>query len=193
MALAIPASQNAWHPSIRGRRRRETGGTLTIDLAAIEANWRTLVRELLTVECAAVVKANAYGLGLEPVTATLAKAGCKTFFVADIAEARSVRSRAAEATIYVLDGFAADWGDAFIEINARPVINSTTELAEWDAFVSAHILARRRGAAYRHRHASAWHFARGSGGACAARANRKSRHRAGHEPPRLRRYARIIR
>jgi alanine racemase len=115
----------------------ETGGTLTVDLGAIEANWRALAHQLLTVECSAVVKANAYGLGLEPVTATLALAGCKTFFVADIAEARRVRSRAAEATIYVLDGFTPDWGDAFIEINARPVINSTTELAEWDAFVAA--------------------------------------------------------
>jgi alanine racemase len=133
MALAIPVSESAPAPAAP-----ETGGTLTIDLAAIEANWRTLVRELLTVECAAVVKANAYGLGLELVTATLAKAGCKTFFVADIAEARAVRSRVAEAAIYVLNGFAVDWGDALIEINARPVINSTTELAEWDAFVSAH-------------------------------------------------------
>ena len=133
MALAIPVSESAPAPAAP-----ETGGTLTIDLAAIEANWRTLVRELLTVECAAVVKANAYGLGLELVTATLAKAGCRTFFVADIAEARAVRSRVAEAAIYVLNGFAVDWGDALIEINARPVINSTTELAEWDAFVSAH-------------------------------------------------------
>jgi len=116
----------------------ETGGMLTIDLTAIGANWRTLAHELLTVECAAVVKANAYGLGLEPVTATLVKAGCKTFFVADLAEARSVRSRAGEAAIYVLNGFTPDWGDGLIEINARPVINSTTELAEWDAFVSAH-------------------------------------------------------
>ena len=72
------------------------------------------------------------------VTATLAQAGCKTFFVADIAEARRVRSRARDATIYVLNGFTPDWGDGFIEINARPVINSTTELAEWDAFVAAH-------------------------------------------------------
>ncbi len=115
----------------------ETGGTLTIDLAAIEANWRTLAHQLLTVECAAVVKANAYGLGIKPVTATLARAGCKTFFVADLAEARSVRSRARDATIYVLDGFTPDWGGGFIDINARPVINSTTELAEWDAFVAA--------------------------------------------------------
>jgi alanine racemase len=96
-----------------------------------------LAHELLTVECSAVVKANAYGLGLEAVTATLALAGCKTFFVADIAEARRVRSRAAEAAIYVLDGFTPDLAHAFIEINARPVINSTTELAEWDAFVAA--------------------------------------------------------
>ena len=125
-------------PAVPAPAAPETGGTLTIDLAAIEANWRTLAHHLLTVECAAVVKANAYGLGLEPVTAVLAKAGCKTFFVADIAEARRARSRAPEATIYVLNGFSPDWGDGFIEINARPVINSTTELAEWDTFVSAH-------------------------------------------------------
>jgi alanine racemase len=123
----------------------ETGGTLTIDLGAIEANWRELKHRLLTLECAAVVKANAYGLGIEPVAARLAQAGCTTFFVADIAEARRVRSRAREAAIYVLDGFTPDWGAGFIEINARPVINSTTELAEWDAFVSAH--AWRGGAA----------------------------------------------
>jgi alanine racemase len=115
----------------------ETGGTLTIDLAAVESNWRTLAHELLTVECTAVVKANAYGLGIEQVTTKLAAAGCKTFFVADLAEARTVRSCARDATIYVLDGFTPDWGPGLIEINARPVINSTTELAEWDAFVSA--------------------------------------------------------
>jgi alanine racemase len=115
----------------------ETGGTLTIDLDAVEANWRTLAHKLLAAECAAVVKANAYGLGLEPVTSKLAKAGCKTFFVADIAEARRVRARAREATIYVLDGFLPEAGMAFAELNAQPVINSTAELAEWDAFVSA--------------------------------------------------------
>jgi alanine racemase len=115
----------------------ETGGTLTIDLDAVEANWRALAHKLRTAECAAVVKANAYGLGLEPVTAKLAKAGCKTFFVADIAEARRVRARAREAAIYVLDGFLPEAGMAFAELNVQPVINSTAELAEWDAFVSS--------------------------------------------------------
>jgi alanine racemase len=115
----------------------ETGGTLTVELDAVEANWRALARQLLTVECAAVVKANAYGLGLEPVTTKLVKAGCKTFFVADIAEARRVRARAREAAIYVLNGFTPEAASAFAELNAQPVINSTTELAEWDAFVAA--------------------------------------------------------
>ena len=46
------------------------------------------------VECAAVVKGNGYGCGLEPVTRTLSKAGCRTFFVADVAEGRRVRALA---------------------------------------------------------------------------------------------------
>ncbi|HML08100.1 MAG TPA: alanine racemase [Xanthobacteraceae bacterium] len=113
------------------------GGTLTIDLGAIEANWRTLARVIVPAECAAVVKVDAYGLGLEPITAALTRAGCKTFFVADIGEARRVRACAREAAIYVLNGFSPGGAPAFIELNARPVINSMTELAEWDAFVAA--------------------------------------------------------
>ena len=107
-----------------------------------------------------MVKANAYGLGLEPVTAKLAKAGCKTFFVADIAEARRARTRAREAAIYVLNGFSPEAATAFAELNAQPVINSTTELAEWDAFVAAQNW--RGGAAHpcRHRHEPARHFRR---------------------------------
>jgi alanine racemase len=114
----------------------ETGRTLTVDLDAIADNWQTLTRRLFAVECGAVVKANAYGLGLEPVTARLVKAGCKTFFVADVAEARRARSRAREAAIYVLNGFSPEAANAFAELNVQPVINSTVELAEWDAFVA---------------------------------------------------------
>src|SRR5271166_1947435 len=80
------------------------GGLLTIDLAAIEANWRTLSSRVVPVECAAVVKADAYGCGLEVVAARLAKAGCRTFFVADLGEARRLRAIAQEAVIYVLNG-----------------------------------------------------------------------------------------
>src|ERR1700677_997071 len=115
----------------------ETGGTLIIDLNAIEENFRTLTRLLLTSECAAVVKANAYGLGLEPVTAKLANAGCRTFFVADIAEARRVRTCASDVAVYVLNGFSTEAAAAFAEISVQPVINTVADLAEWDAFVAA--------------------------------------------------------
>jgi alanine racemase len=131
MAFAEPLPEAAGAPN-----DPETGGTLTVDLDAIADNWQALTRRLLTVECGAVVKANAYGLGLEPVTARLAKAGCKTFFVADIAEARRARSRAREAAIYVLNGFSPEAAHAYAELNVQPVINSTMELAEWDAFVA---------------------------------------------------------
>src|SRR6266481_390058 len=114
----------------------EAGGILTIDLSAIEANWKKLASTTVPVECAAGVKADAYGCGLEPVTQKLAKAGCRTFFVADIAEGQRVRALAPDAVIYVLNGVMPGSTQAFADDNLRPVINSTTELAEWDAFVS---------------------------------------------------------
>ena len=114
----------------------EIGGILTVDLAAIEANWKMLAGMTMPVECAAVVKANGYGCGIEPVTRRLAKAGCRTFFVADLGEARRVRAVAPDAAIYVLNGIIPGSASAFAEGSFRPVINSVTELAEWDAFTS---------------------------------------------------------
>ena len=137
MARAKRISPAATEPAASTPAVADTGGTLTIDLAAVAANWQALARQLITLECAAVVKANAYGLGLKPVVAALAKAGCKTFFVADVAEARIVRAKAKQATIYVLHGFTQESAESFLELAARPVINSMTELAEWDAFVAA--------------------------------------------------------
>src|ERR1700738_1648944 len=79
----------------------EAAGILTIDLAAIEANWKALAAMTLPVECAAVVKANAYGCGLDPVTRRLAKAGCRTFFVADLLEATAGPAVATAGTHFV--------------------------------------------------------------------------------------------
>jgi alanine racemase len=115
----------------------QAGGTLTVDLGALAANWQTLRRRATPAECAAVVKANAYGLGIEPVVHTLAKEGCRTFFVADLSEARRVRAAAPEAAIYVLAGVMPGSGPEFSVLRARPVIGSTVELAEWDAYCAA--------------------------------------------------------
>jgi alanine racemase len=115
----------------------QAGGTLTVDLGAIEANWQALGRLTMPAECAAVIKADGYGCGIEQVAATLAKAGCKTFFVADLAEAKRARAVAPEPAIYVLNGLLPDTAPAYADIRARPVIGSMVELAEWDAFCAA--------------------------------------------------------
>src|SRR5246500_1859138 len=109
-------------------------GILTIDLDAIVANWRKLEKTAVPAECASVIKADAYGCGVEPVARALAAAGCKTFFVATLDEARAARSALPSAAIYVLDGFFQNCGDAYAKIDARPVIGDLNELAEWDVF-----------------------------------------------------------
>jgi alanine racemase len=112
----------------------EAGGILTIDLAAIVANWRTLVARAIPCECAAVVKADGYGCGIVEVSRALVHAGCKTFFVADLVEARRVRTVVPDHAIYVLNGLLPGTTPAYAESRVRPVIGSMVELAEWDAF-----------------------------------------------------------
>jgi len=109
-------------------------GVLTVDLDAIVANWRKLEKTAVPAECAGVVKANAYGCGTEPVARALAAAGCKTFFVATLDEAAAVRAAVSSATIYTLDGFFQNCGEAYAKIDCRPVIGDLNELAEWDVF-----------------------------------------------------------
>ncbi len=110
-------------------------GILTVDLDAIVANWRKLEKTAVPAECAGVIKANAYGCGVEPVARALAAAGCKTFFVATLDEARAARAALpSAASIYVLDGFFQNSGEAYAEIDCKPVIGDLNELAEWDVF-----------------------------------------------------------
>ncbi|HET6839789.1 MAG TPA: alanine racemase [Bradyrhizobium sp.] len=109
-------------------------GVLTVDLDAIVANWRKLEKTAVPAECAGVIKADAYGCGMAPVARALANAGCKTFFVATLDEARLARETLPSAVIYVLDGFFQNCGDAFAELDVRPVIGDLNELAEWDVF-----------------------------------------------------------
>jgi alanine racemase len=109
-------------------------GILTIDLDAIVANWRKLEKTAVPAECAAVIKADAYGCGAGPVARALSAAGCKTFFVATLDEARAAREALPSAELYVLDGFFQNSGDTFAKLNCRPVIGDLNELAEWDVF-----------------------------------------------------------
>ena len=83
-----------------------------------------------------VVKANAYGLGVEAVFPALEQEGCQTFFVATLAEAQSLRALSKTA-IYVLDGLLPGTAPLFEEIGARPVLSSLDEVSEWGAYCKA--------------------------------------------------------
>lgn len=106
---------------------------LTIDLGALAANWRTLRDEAEGAETAAVVKADGYGIGIEPVVRTLAAAGCRTFFVALPAEGARARAVAPEAAVYVLCGLLPGSASFYRAHDLRPVLGSRDEIDEWVA------------------------------------------------------------
>jgi alanine racemase len=85
-------------------------------------------------ETAAVVKADAYGTGALHVIPALEQEGCRTFFVATLAEAEVARKASAWADIYVLDGLLPGTAAAFHAIEAQPVLGSLAEIREWSAF-----------------------------------------------------------
>src|SRR4051812_47391429 len=120
-----------------GPAEAEAGGILTIDLAAIAANWRALRDRAAPAQCAAVIKADGYGCGIEQVASTLANAGCETFFVANLAEARRARGAASGATIYLLNGLLPGTAAGYAAADLRPVLGSVAEMEEWRAFCSA--------------------------------------------------------
>ena len=122
---------------IVGPADAEAGGILTIDLGALIANWRALRERAAPAQCAAVVKADAYGCGLTEVAGALAKAGCETFFVANLSEARRARAAGPNAAVYVLNGLLPGSANAYAEANVRPVLGSVAELEEWRAFRAA--------------------------------------------------------
>ncbi len=106
---------------------------LEIDLDALLANWRQLQDVAGPAECAGVIKADAYGLGLEEIATELAGAGCETYFVASLEEGRRARSIAPGAKIYILDGLLPGAGDFYKGFNLQPVLSSMPEIEEWAA------------------------------------------------------------
>ena len=128
--------------SARTGRSEHAGAILTIDLAAIRANYRLLKGLLGKVACAAVVKADAYGLGAARVAPQLALEGCAHFFVAHLDEALALRPHLPQdAALYVLHGPPAGTDAEFVASGIVPVLNSLSQLAAWTA------LARARGRA----------------------------------------------
>lgn len=108
---------------------------LTIDLDAIRANWRQLAERTAPAQCAAVVKADAYGLGAARVAPALARAGCRQFFVAQLGEGvalrQALREKAANATIFVLNGMMESERLSFDANGLVPCLNDLGQVERW--------------------------------------------------------------
>jgi alanine racemase len=107
---------------------------LTVDLGALARNYQTLKARAAPSECGAVVKANGYGLGANPVAARLLAEGCTTFFVATVAEGISLRDVVDVPEVYVLCGVSEVEAPRAAEYDLVPVINSASQLDAWRAY-----------------------------------------------------------
>lgn len=110
--------------------------TLTIDLKALRANYRTF-KTMGSAEAAGVVKADAYGLDVEPVVQALLKEGCTQFFVATPDEGAAVREIAEDAQIAILGGLYQGGEDFYLDHHLIPVINALEEMKRWRDYSDA--------------------------------------------------------
>ncbi len=113
-------------------------GRLTIDLAAVVANWQQLAALASPAETAAVVKADAYGLGMTPVAQALNAAGCETFFVASLAEGVALRAYLPDVAIIVLSEQVEPHVDELIAHRLTPVLNHLAAVEAWRAQGAPH-------------------------------------------------------
>jgi alanine racemase len=107
-------------------------GLLRVNLSALRRNWRLLKELSGGASCGAVVKANAYGLGIAPIAQTLYSEGCRDFFVATFDEALQVKRLLPDpGSIYVLQGCYPGMEMRFVEENLLPVLISQAMVQRW--------------------------------------------------------------
>lgn len=111
---------------------------LTIDLDAIAENYARLRERMRNGACAAVVKADGYGLGAARVAGRLALAGCDTFFVAHLTEGIALRSTVPNARIYILNGLYAHCAADYADHDLIPVLNDRGQIDDWAGYCREH-------------------------------------------------------
>ena len=115
---------------------RRSGALLTIDLDALAANYRLLAERAGTAECAVAVKADAYGTGMALAAPVFARAGARTFFVADLNEALELRSLLPDAAIGVFNGLMPGCEADYAAHDLLPVLNHLGDVERWAAHAS---------------------------------------------------------
>ncbi|MDP9808661.1 alanine racemase [Rhizobium tibeticum] len=112
------------------------GLRLTVDLTALTENWKDMARRSAKARAAAVVKADAYGTGIEDSGEALYMAGARDFFVATVDEGVTLRPYVPDARIFVLSGIWPGTERRLFENDLVPVISSEEQLAFWMAVLA---------------------------------------------------------
>lgn len=114
-------------------------GTLAINLKAFTDNYGILCGQVSpNTIVSSVVKANAYGLGVEEMAPALFAKGCRIFFVATTQEALCLRALLPQAEIFILCALIDKAGEEYIHHNIHPVLNSLHDLALWRHLARKH-------------------------------------------------------
>jgi alanine racemase len=104
---------------------------LEVDLGAVVANWIALQAQHPSGPAAAVIKADAYGLGARKIAAALHAAGCRHFFVAYLPEALAVRDVVPDAMLAVLCGLLPGTEADYMTHHLTPVLGALAEIERW--------------------------------------------------------------
>lgn len=108
------------------------GGYLTIDLGALRDNYLSLCQRAAPAKVSAVVKADAYGLGVAEVSRALYEAGCRDFFVALAREGFDLHPLLPEdARIHVLNGLLPGSEALSADHGLIPALNSLQQIENW--------------------------------------------------------------
>ena len=108
------------------------GGLLTVDLAALRSNYQSLRAMLGGRACAAVVKADAYGLGAAETAPVFYDAGCRHFFVAHLDEGLALRDVLPDdSAVMVLNGLMPGAEADCAAAGLVPVHISREQFAYW--------------------------------------------------------------
>jgi len=112
---------------------RISNSFLEINIDSIIHNYQLINNKVGNTECAAVLKADAYGMGASVVAKALDKVGCSTFFVATIDEGIELRACFSknENQIAVLSGLLEGSEDIFYSNKLTPVLNDTEQIKKW--------------------------------------------------------------
>lgn len=103
--------------------------TFDVDLTAIAANYRWFAQRAAPAACAACVKADAYGLGLNPVIQALARAGARRFFVANAEEGVDARAALGPGPqINVLSGHMPGDTALIRDADLTPMLNALDQI-----------------------------------------------------------------